>query len=157
MDGNPKRPAQGEELHGAWEKVSYRPKGGKEVRGIAVAAGVYADRAETIASMLHNRKQQIDLWLADAPYSATRLLEKLQERGFQTMPGLQAQVDWASFEDHVLLEDEEAVLFSDDPGVFTDAVHGVRDGHEHQHADPPATRTHSGTFTATRKRFRTTT
>lgn len=82
-------------------------------------------------SMLDDHKQQIDLWLEDAPYSATRILEKLQERGFQgkysivkeyvrgkkkdldekatvrfeTMPGLQAQVDWAFFEDHVVLED----------------------------------------------------
>ena len=76
-------------------------------------------------------KQQIDLWLEEAPYSAVRILEKLLEQGFEgkysivkayvsckkmdldekatvrfeTMPGLQGQMDWAYFEDHAVLED----------------------------------------------------
>ena len=71
------------------------------------------------------------IWLEEAPYSALRIWEKVQEQGFEgsysivkhfvrgkkeqldekatvrfeTMPGLQAQVDWAFFEDHLVLED----------------------------------------------------
>ena len=78
-------------------------------------------------------KQQIDLWLEEAPYSAVRILEKLKEQGFdgkysivkqyvsckkmdleekatvrfETMPGLQGQMDWAFFEDYTVLEDGE--------------------------------------------------
>jgi transposase len=66
------------------------------------------------------------IWLEEAPYSAMRIWEKLKEHGFEgsysvvkvyvrgkkeqlneqatvryeTMPGLQAQVDWAHFEDY---------------------------------------------------------
>jgi len=75
-------------------------------------------------------KQQIDIWLEEAPYSAVRILEKLVEQGFdgkysivkeyvrykkmdmdekatvrfETMPGLQGQMDWAYFEDRVVTE-----------------------------------------------------
>ena len=75
----------------------------------------------------------IDLWLEEAPYSASRILEKLQEQGFEgrysivkeyvrgkkkgldekatvrfeTMPGVQGQVDWAFFDDHVAFEGGE--------------------------------------------------
>lgn len=81
-------------------------------------------------SKLDPYKQQINVWLEEAPYSAARILEKLQEQGFdgkysivkeyvrgqkkeledkatvrfETMPGLQGQVDWAFFEDHIVLE-----------------------------------------------------
>lgn len=84
-------------------------------------------------SKLDEYKQQIDLWLEDAPYSAVRILEKLTEQGFdgkysivkeyvrgkkkdldekatvrfETMPGLQGQVDWAFFEDHLVSEGRE--------------------------------------------------
>lgn len=77
-------------------------------------------------SKLDHYKTQIDLWLDDAPYSAVRILEKLQSQGFtgkysivsdyvktkkkdlnekatirfETMPGIQAQVDWAFFENY---------------------------------------------------------
>jgi len=76
-------------------------------------------------------KQQIDMWMAEAPYSAVRILEKLQEQGFdgkysivreyvrhkkidlnekatvrfETMPGLQGQMDWAYFEDYTVSEE----------------------------------------------------
>ena len=76
-------------------------------------------------------KQKIDQWLEEAPYSAVRILEKLQEEGFdgkysivkeyvrgkkmdlnekatvrfETMPGKQGQMDWGFFEDHVVYED----------------------------------------------------
>lgn len=76
-------------------------------------------------------KQQVDQWLEEAPYSAVRILEKLQEQGFErkysilkeyvrgkkmdlnekatvrfeTMPGKQGQVDWAFFEDCLVYED----------------------------------------------------
>ena len=71
-------------------------------------------------SKLNPYKHQIDIWLEEAPYSAQRIFEKLVEQGFQgkasivrqhvstrkkhlnekatvrfeTMPGLQGQVDW---------------------------------------------------------------
>jgi transposase len=80
---------------------------------------------------LDEYKQQIDLWLEEAPYSAVRILEKLTEQGFdgkysivksyvrykkadleekatvrfETMPGLQGQMDWAFFEDQTVLQD----------------------------------------------------
>lgn len=76
-------------------------------------------------------KQQIDQWLEEAPYSAVRILEKLQGQGFdgkysivegyvrgekmdldekatvrfETMPGKQGQMDWGFFEDHLVYED----------------------------------------------------
>ena len=76
-------------------------------------------------SKLDEYKHQIDIWLSEAPYSAQRIFEKLQEQGFdgkytivrtyvatrktdfnekatvrfETMPGLQGQADWAHFED----------------------------------------------------------
>jgi transposase len=76
-------------------------------------------------------KQQVDLWLEEAPYSAVRVLEKLTEQGFdgkysivkeyvrckkmdldekatvrfETMPGLQGQMDWAHFEDYAVQEE----------------------------------------------------
>ena len=76
-------------------------------------------------------KQQVDQWLEEAPYSAVRILEKLQEQGFdgkysivkeyvrgkkmdldekatvrfETMPGKQGQMDWGFFEDHLVYED----------------------------------------------------
>lgn len=76
-------------------------------------------------------KQQIDQWLEEAPYSAVRIPEKLQEQGFdgkysivkeyvrgkkidldekatvrfETMPGKQGQMDWGFFEDHLVYED----------------------------------------------------
>ena len=84
-------------------------------------------------SMLDPYKHQIDLWLEEAPYSAVRIYEKLVEQGFpgkysivkrhmagkkkdleekatvrfETMPGLQGQVDWAFFEDHHVLHNGE--------------------------------------------------
>ena len=76
-------------------------------------------------------KQQVDQWLEEAPYSAVRILEKLQEQGFdgkysivkeyvrgkkmdldekatvrfETMPGKQGQMGWGFFEDHLVYED----------------------------------------------------
>ena len=76
-------------------------------------------------------KQIVDEWLAEAPYSARRILEKLREMGFdggysivkayvssrkmdlnekatvrfETMPGKQGQMDWGFFEDHLVYED----------------------------------------------------
>jgi transposase len=86
---------------------------------------------EPKTSKLDPYKEQIDVWLEEAPYSATRILEKIKEQGFpgeytvvknyvrgkkeqldekatvrfETTPGLQGQVDWAFFEDHRVLED----------------------------------------------------
>ena len=90
-------------------------------------------------SMLDPYRQQIDIWLEEAPYSAQRILEKLQEQGFEgkytivrqyvatkktdlnekatvrfeTVPGLQGQVDWAFFEDFKILKEngEEKKLY----------------------------------------------
>jgi len=79
---------------------------------------------------LDDYKQQIDMWLEEAPYSAVRILEKLQEQGFdgkysivkeyvrskkmdmdekatvrfETMPGQQGQMDWGYFEEHQVYE-----------------------------------------------------
>jgi len=87
--------------------------------------------SERKPSKLDAYKSQIDLWLEEAPYSAVRILEKLQELGFdgkysivkeyvrsrkmdldekatvrfETMPGQQGQMDWGFFEDHTVLED----------------------------------------------------
>jgi len=84
-------------------------------------------------SKLDPYKGQIDEWLEEAPYSAARILEKVQEMGadckytivkqyvatkkgeleqkatvrFETMPGLQGQVDWAYFEDYKVNENGE--------------------------------------------------
>lgn len=82
------------------------------------------------ASKLDPFRRQIEQWLEEAPYSARKIYEKLVEQGFEgkysivkaivhdlkkeqdekatvrfeTMPGLQGQVDWAFFEDHLVLE-----------------------------------------------------
>jgi len=82
---------------------------------------------------LDDFKQQIDMWLEEAPYSAVRILEKLTEQGFdgkysivkqyvrvkkmdmdekatvrfETMPGLQGQMDWAHFESYTVTEGKE--------------------------------------------------
>ena len=83
------------------------------------------------ASKLDSFKEQITIWLEEAPYSAERILEKIREHGFsgghsivreyvrnkkelfdekatvrfETMPGLQGQMDWAHFEDYQVRED----------------------------------------------------
>lgn len=88
---------------------------------------------EAKPSILDPYKQQINIWLEEAPYSATRIWEKLKEQGFsggytvvkhyvrgkkeqleekatvrfETMPGQQAQVDWAFFENYTVYEDGE--------------------------------------------------
>ena len=85
-------------------------------------------------SKLDPYKEQITLWLEEAPYSAQRILEKIQEQGFtgghsivreyvrnkkeqleekatvrfETMSGLQGQMDWAFCEDHTVLENGQA-------------------------------------------------
>ena len=82
-------------------------------------------------SKLDPYKKQIDQWLEEAPYSAVRILEKLQELGFdgkysivkeyvrgkkmdfnekatvrfETMPGQQGQVDWGFFENYTVYEE----------------------------------------------------
>jgi len=82
-------------------------------------------------SKLDAYKQQIDTWLEEAPYSAVRILEKLAEHGFdgkysivkeyvrgkkkdldekatvrfETVSGLQAQMDWGFFENYHVVED----------------------------------------------------
>ena len=84
-------------------------------------------------SKLDSYKHQIDLWLEEAPFSAVRIHEKLLEQGcdckytivreyvsskkqdlnekatvrFETMPGLQGQVDWGFFEKYNVLENGE--------------------------------------------------
>jgi transposase len=88
---------------------------------------------ESKPSKLDPYKPQIAVWLEEAPYSAARIWEKIQEQGFQggyttvkhyvrgkkeqlneqatvrfeTMPGLQAQVDWAFFENYRVRENGE--------------------------------------------------
>jgi transposase len=84
-------------------------------------------------SKLDPYKTQISIWLEEAPYSAMRIWEKIQEQGFEgsysvvkhyvrakkeqlndhatvrfeTMPGMQGQVDWAFFEDYKVLVNSE--------------------------------------------------
>lgn len=84
-------------------------------------------------SKLDPYKHQIDLWLEEAAYSAVRIHEKLENQGFdgkytvvreyvsskkdelnekatvrfETMPGLQGQVDWAYFENIRVLQNGE--------------------------------------------------
>jgi len=81
-------------------------------------------------SKLEPYKGQTDEWLEEAPYSAARIVEKLQEKGsdskytivrqyvatkknelnqkatvrFETMPGLQGQVDRAFFEEYKVID-----------------------------------------------------
>ena len=88
---------------------------------------------ESKPSKLDPYKPQINIWLEEAPYSATRIWEKLKEYGFEggytmvkqyvrgkkeqlnehatvrfeTMPGMQGQVDWAFFEDYKVIENGE--------------------------------------------------
>ena len=85
--------------------------------------------SEMKPSKLDAYKEQITVWLEEAPYSAERILEKIRENGFtgghsivreyvrnkkeqfdekatvrfETMPGLQGQMDWAYFEDRTVL------------------------------------------------------
>lgn len=85
-------------------------------------------------SKLDPYKHLIDMWLEEAPYSAVRIHEKLMEQGcdckytivrqyvatrkaalnekatvrFETMPGLQGQVDWGFFENYKVLENGES-------------------------------------------------
>lgn len=84
-------------------------------------------------SKLDPYKHLIDMWLEEAPYSAVRIHEKLVEQGcdckytivrqyvatrkadlnekatvrFETIPGLQGQVDWGFFENYKVLENGE--------------------------------------------------
>lgn len=84
-------------------------------------------------SKLDPYKHLIDMWMEEAPYSAVRIHEKLMEQGcdckytivrqyvatrkadlnekatvrFETMPGLQGQVDWGFFENYKVLENGE--------------------------------------------------
>ena len=84
-------------------------------------------------SKLDPYKHLIDMWLEEAPYSAVRIHEKLMEQGcdckytivrqyvatrkadlnekatvrFETMPGLQGQVDWGFFENYKVFENGE--------------------------------------------------
>ena len=87
--------------------------------------------SERKPSKLDPYKDMITTWLEEAPYSAERILEKIRDHGFvgghsivreyvrgkkeqfeekatvrfETMPGLQGQMDWAHFEDHTVQED----------------------------------------------------
>ncbi len=82
------------------------------------------------SSKLDPYKEKIDILLEEAPYSAVRIMEQLQEMGsdskytiikdyvrskkkelnhkatvrFETMPGLQGQVDWGFFENYRVYE-----------------------------------------------------
>jgi len=84
-------------------------------------------------SKLDPYKAQIIMWLEEAPYSAMKIWEKVRDQGFEggytvvkqyvrgkkeqlneqatvrfeTMPGLQAQVDWAFFENYRVKENGE--------------------------------------------------
>lgn len=86
--------------------------------------------SEPKASKLDPFKNQIAIWLEEAPYSAQRIYEKLLDHGFdgkytivreyvaagkqtlsekatvrfETMPGLQGQVDWGYFENYTVYE-----------------------------------------------------
>ena len=115
-------------------------------------------------SKLDTFKSQIDLWLEEAPYSAVRILEKLQEQGFdgkysivkeyvrgkkmdldekatvrfETMPGQQGQMDWGFFEDHMVLEDgqiKKLYCFLLVLGYSKDAVYRVCNRYEHKYTD----------------------
>ena len=89
--------------------------------------------SEPKPSKLDSYKEQINLWLEEANYSAARIYEKLLDIGFtgktsivqayvatikktlndkatvrfETMPGLQGQVDWAFFENYKVYHEGE--------------------------------------------------
>lgn len=140
---------RGEKMEGAkWMDIrSDRQKGmsytdiGKKYHIDPRTAKKYAEAETKPAYQLQEKKrskldlykQRVDIMLEEAPYSAARILEKLQEEGFEgkytivkdyvrtkkkdlderatvrfeTMPGLQGQVDWAFFEDYVVYEDRQ--------------------------------------------------
>jgi len=86
--------------------------------------------SEPKPSKLDPYKEMIAVWLEEAPYSAERILEKIREQGFtgghsivreyvrgrkeqfdekatvrfETMPGLQGQMDWAHFDNYAVME-----------------------------------------------------
>lgn len=88
-------------------------------------------KSRTKQSILDPYKEAIDTMLAEAPYSAVILLERITEQGytgkytivkdyvrtkkkelnhqatvrFETIPGLQGQVDWAHFEQYKVFEE----------------------------------------------------
>ena len=115
-------------------------------------------------SKLDPYKDQIVFWLEEAPYSAARILEKIAEQGFEggytivkqfvrskkeqlneqatvrfeTMPGLQAQVDWAFFENYFIKEAGEKrklYCFLMIIGLLANAIHRVRHRHDNRHPD----------------------
>lgn len=96
----------------------------------------------------------IDEVLSEAPYSAVRVKELVEKRfntkigyttvqkyvkqikknynhqvtvRFETMPGLQGQVDWRFFENYTVTDlygsDKKTILFSDNSWIFQDALH----------------------------------
>ena len=81
MDGYLKRQAERAELCGAGKEVPHRSANSKAVCGITAKTGVHINRTET--DKAGRDKQLKDEWLEEAPYSAVRILEKLQEQGFE--------------------------------------------------------------------------
>jgi len=129
MDGNPSRPAERHELHRDSKAVQHRPEDGEEVRGIGNAAGVHIERTEAVeagpvqgtddavvggsavlsaadsgedpGAGLHGRHSIVREFVRN---KKEQFNEKATVR-FETMPGLQGQVDWAFFEDFKVLEE----------------------------------------------------
>lgn len=82
MDGNPKRQAQGTELHGVKQEVPHRPADGEAVRRVAATARVHADRPKANEA---GRVQATggSVVGGGAVLSGVRILEKLKEQGFE--------------------------------------------------------------------------
>ena len=77
LDGYPKRPAKGTELHGDSSQARTAKKYTEsEMRPVYSLSGVKA-------SKLDPYKEQITVWLEETPYSAERILEKIREQGFE--------------------------------------------------------------------------
>ena len=81
MDGHPKRQTKKAELCGAGKEVPHGSEDSQAVRESPEKPEYTL--SEPKPTKMDPYKQIVDEWLAEAPYSAVRILEKMQEQGFE--------------------------------------------------------------------------